>query len=96
MPVRNLIFRDQSFIEMKEDRNKEKNTVLEINTELKEAKLTFSKESSLIDQRTAQRQAESICKVGFLLKTGERIGKGSALDLKEVKEFDEKQIGRKK
>jgi len=47
------------------------------------AKLTFTSEAGLIARRTASRQAESICKSGFLLKSGERIGLGMTLEVLE-------------
>jgi hypothetical protein len=56
--------------------------VLEINDATKQATLTFKEGSSLITQRTAGRQARGICKAGFLLSAGYRIGKLCAL--KEV------------
>ena len=47
------------------------------------AKLSYSPESGLIVQRKASRQAESVCKSGFLLKSGERIGMGFKLEIVE-------------
>lgn len=47
------------------------------------AKLGFTAEAGLIARRTASRQAESICKSGFLLKSGERIGIGMRLEILE-------------
>jgi hypothetical protein len=56
---------------------------LEINEATKEAVLTFASGSSLIAQRTAGRQARGICKAGYLVKAGYRVG--VKCDLKEVK-----------
>ena len=47
------------------------------------AELTFSPGVGLITRRKASRQAESVCKSGFLMASGERIGIGSKLDVVE-------------
>ncbi|MFX0210830.1 MAG: hypothetical protein ACFFDT_32930 [Candidatus Hodarchaeota archaeon] len=57
--------------------------VLEIDEGTRIATLSFAEGSSLITQRTAGRQARGICKSGFLLKAGYRIGLNC--DLREVK-----------
>ena len=57
--------------------------MLEINEATKTATLTFSAGSGLITQRTAGRQARGICKSGFMVKAGYRIG--IKCDLSEVK-----------
>ncbi|MHA2245992.1 MAG: hypothetical protein ACXADY_13600 [Candidatus Hodarchaeales archaeon] len=74
-----LYFVDKEFREM--GGNEE--AVLEINDSTKTATLTFVPGTSLIAQRTAGRQARGICKSGFQLKAGYRIGK--LCDLQEVK-----------
>ncbi|MHA2227491.1 MAG: hypothetical protein ACXAC8_19900 [Candidatus Hodarchaeales archaeon] len=74
-----LYFVDKEFQEL--GGNEE--AVLEINDNAKTAVLTFSPGTSLIAQRTAGRQARGICKSGFLIKAGYRIGK--LCDLQEVK-----------
>jgi len=56
---------------------------LDINESTKTAVLTFSEGSSLITQRTSGRQARGICKSGFLVKAGYRVG--MKCDLSEVK-----------
>ncbi len=56
---------------------------LEINESTKTAVLTFAQGSSLITQRTAGRQARGICKAGYAVKAGYRIG--IKCDLQEVK-----------
>ena len=53
------------------------------------AKLSFSGEAGLITRRTASRQAESICKSGFLLKSGERVGTGMQLEVLEGDKLSE-------
>jgi hypothetical protein len=55
---------------------------LEINESAKTAVLKFVEGSSLITQRTAGRQARGICKAGFAVKAGYRIG--IKCDLQEV------------
>ncbi|MFX0183727.1 MAG: hypothetical protein ACFE95_11645 [Candidatus Hodarchaeota archaeon] len=57
--------------------------VLEINEGAKIATLIFSEGSGLILQRTAARQARGICKSGFMLKAGYRVGLNC--ELSEVK-----------
>lgn len=57
--------------------------VLEINEATRTAILYFSEGTGLITQRTAGRQARGICKSGFLLKSGWRVGQ--QCDLQEVK-----------
>ncbi|MFX1514974.1 MAG: hypothetical protein ACFFC6_01605 [Promethearchaeota archaeon] len=57
--------------------------VLEIDDGTKVATLSFTEGTGLITQRTAGRQARGICKSGFLLKAGYRIGQNC--DLREVK-----------
>ncbi|MFX0170402.1 MAG: hypothetical protein ACFE9L_00625 [Candidatus Hodarchaeota archaeon] len=59
--------------EFTEKGNKDE-AILEINEGAKTAILIFAEDSSLILQRTAARQARSICKSGFALKAGYRIG----------------------
>ncbi|OLS28768.1 MAG: hypothetical protein HeimC2_04980 [Candidatus Heimdallarchaeota archaeon LC_2] len=53
------------------------------------AKLTFSGEAGLISRRTASRQAENICRSGFLLKSGERVGNGMQLEIIEGDKLSE-------
>ncbi|WP_455463073.1 hypothetical protein [Candidatus Hodarchaeum mangrovi] len=57
--------------------------VLEINEANKTATLVLNEGTSLIAQRTAGRQARGICKSGFLLSAGYRIG--AECSLSEVK-----------
>ncbi len=89
MTIINLIFKDKTFNELKNKKPEKADVILEINTELKESTLTFPTKTTLVDRRTAQRQAESICKVGYLMKTGQRIGQGSKLEIKNSKDIDE-------
>lgn len=57
--------------------------VLEINEATRQAILTYTEGSSLITQRTAGRVARGICKSGYLVKAGYRVG--IKCDLQEVK-----------
>ena len=54
---------------------------LEINTEKKEAILTYKPECNFVDKKIAERQAQAICRAGFLMDSGERIGTGCKLTL---------------
>ncbi|MFX1246884.1 MAG: hypothetical protein ACFFB2_14835 [Promethearchaeota archaeon] len=57
--------------------------VLEIDESKQMATISFTEGTGLITQRTAGRQARGICKTGFLLKSGYRVGK--QCELKEIK-----------
>lgn len=48
------------------------------------ATLKFAQGVGLIARRTASRQAESICKSGFMLASGERVGIGAELEVLEA------------
>lgn len=89
MAIINLLFKEKIFKESMNKNIGRDDVILEINTELKEAILTIPAITSLIDRRIAQRQAESICKTGFLMKTGARIGQGCKLEIKSTKDLDE-------
>lgn len=89
MTIINFIFKDKIFNELKNKMPLKDDVILEINTELKDAILTFPIKTSLIDRRTAERQAGSICKIGYLMNTGQRIGQGSKLEIKNSKDIDE-------
>ncbi len=56
---------------------------LEINPDGKKgiAILKFAGEAGLITRRTASRQAESVCKSGFMMASGERVGIGTSLEV---------------
>ena len=74
-----LYYVDSEFIEI----GGNESATLEINESTKQAILTFVEGSSLIAQRTAGRQARGICKSGFAVKAGYRIG--LKCDLQEVR-----------
>lgn len=76
-----LSFIDGEFVEGEKKSGKILGT-LELDPSGK-AKLSFSPEANLIVRRTATRQAESVCRSGFLLKSGERVGTGHELEVVE-------------
>ncbi|MHA2276930.1 MAG: hypothetical protein ACXAC2_14250 [Candidatus Kariarchaeaceae archaeon] len=76
-----LIFKDRNFSEGREQTG---DAVLILDEATSTGKLEYSS-TSLILRRTARRQAESICKAGFLLSNGKRIGIGFKLESDEDK-----------
>ncbi|MHA1975776.1 MAG: hypothetical protein ACW98F_07210 [Candidatus Hodarchaeales archaeon] len=74
-----LYYVDGEFIEV----GGNESATLEINESTKQAVLTFIEGSSLIAQRTAGRQARGICRSGYAVKAGYRIG--LKCDLQEVR-----------
>ncbi len=76
-----LIFKDRNFSEGREQTG---DAVLILDEATSTGKLEYSS-TSLIICRTARRQAESICKSGFLLSNGKRIGLGFKLESDEEK-----------
>lgn len=81
-----LVFKNMSFTEGREETG---DAVLILDEATQSGKLDYSPETSLILRRTARRQAESICKSGFLLANGKRIGAGFAL-IDEEEKIDER------
>ena len=80
MTIIKLFFKDTEFLEEKKLLLPETElAILEINTETKEATLDFKPEIHFVDKKVAERQAQSICRTGFLLDSGERIGSGCNL-----------------
>lgn len=76
-----LIFKDRNFSEGREQTG---DAMLILDEATSTGKLEYSS-TSLIIRRTARRQAESICKSGFLLSNGKRIGLGFKLESDEDK-----------
>ena len=76
-----LIFKDRNFSEGREQTG---DAVLILDEATSTGKLEYSS-TSLILRRTARRQAESICKSGFMLSNGKRIGLGFKLESDEDK-----------
>lgn len=81
MSVIKLLYKDKIFVEPEKNDAAGAIAVLELNDETKNAILTFTPETSLIDRRTSERQAKGICKSGFLLQGGQRIGMGCNLEI---------------
>lgn len=77
-----LIFKNRNFSEGREETG---DAVLILEETTSTGKLEYSPDAGLIIRRTARRQAESICKSGFLLGTGKRIGMGFKLESDEDK-----------
>ena len=81
-----LVFVDKTF----KDPNREENIVealatLEIDEEGKSAVLVFSPLATMVDRLIAKRQAHAICRSGFLLANGKRIGMKCSLEIREDK-----------
>ncbi len=77
-----LVFKNRKFTEGREETGE---AVLNLDEATQTATLEYSPDAGLIIRRTARRQAESICKSGFLLATGKRIGSGFTLQSDEDK-----------
>lgn len=70
-----LAYKDKIFEETSEKTDtSDVNAILEIDDANQKATLTYSPDAGLIDKRTAQRQAQGICKTGFMLANGQRVG----------------------
>ncbi len=79
-----LYYIDGGFIEEARNIDKAMATIEIVGTGLGGVtKLSFSAGTGLILRRTASRQAESVTKSGFLLKSGERVGVGTRLEVIE-------------
>lgn len=77
-----LVFKNRTFSEGREENGE---AVLILDEATQSGKLEYSPEAGLIIRRTARRQAESICRTGYLLATGKRIGAGFTLQDDEEK-----------
>ena len=77
-----LVFKNGTFSEGREESG---DAVLVLDEITQTGKLEYSPDAGLILRRTARRQAESICRSGFLLATGKRIGVGFTLADEEEK-----------
>ena len=80
MKTINLFFVSSSFVESKYNVVGGEKAILEINLEKKIAILRYDPNINDIVKRTVERHARSICKQGFLLENGERIGTGYTLE----------------
>ena len=88
-----LVFKNRTFSEGREETG---DAVLILEESTQSGKLEYSPDAGLVLRRTARRQAEGICKTGFLLATGKRLGAGFSL-VDEEDKIDERllQIGHK-
>ncbi len=77
-----LVFKNRTFSEGREENGE---AVLILDEATQSGKIEYSPDAGLIIRRTARRQAESICRSGFLLATGKRIGQGFTLQEDEDK-----------
>ncbi len=75
-----LVFQNREFVESSAE---DAGIRVELDAGAKQVKLVLSRETGLIERRTAMRQAESIARSGFLLSNGERIGRGWKLVVDE-------------
>ena len=82
MQIKKLYFKDDKYIESIQKEIKGADAILEINDKTKEAILSFTRGSGLIAKRKAQREAENICRSGFVLNSRERVAKGYRLIVK--------------
>ena len=82
MAVTMLYFMEREFLESLKNIVSDEKAVLELDDDKKVSKLRFIPTTSIIDKKIAERLALSICRSGFLLQNGERIGSGFELDIK--------------
>lgn len=75
-----LVFKNGTFSEGREESG---DAVLILDEATQTGKLEYSGNIGLVLRRTARRQAESICKAGFLLGTGKRVGENFKLETDE-------------
>jgi hypothetical protein len=75
-----LVFKNLTF---SESREKSGDAILSLNEATQSATLEYSQGTGLVLRRTARRQADSICKSGFQLTNGKRIGAGFNLVVDE-------------
>ncbi len=81
-----LIFKNRTFSEGREETGE---ALLILDEATQSGKLDYSPDASLILRRTARRQAESICRSGYLLATGKRVGQGFTL-IEDENKIDER------
>jgi hypothetical protein len=82
-----LVFKEGNFHESKGTiKSGDYEAFLSIDEPELKTMLVYSREASLISKKTALRQANSICKSGYLLTNGRRIGAGCTLEQSEVSE----------
>ena len=74
-----LFFKDEEFVESADLGGEI--AVLEFDEFKKKAKLLFVPKVSMIERRKAERQAQSLMRIGYVQKSGKRIGVGYDLDI---------------
>ena len=82
MTIVELFYKDKEFIEPKKLVLGGESAKLEFDKDKIHAVLSFSPTINIIDKKIAERLAQSICKSGFLLESGERIGIGYTLEIR--------------
>ena len=83
MTLTKLFYRDEEFIETLETGMTGEKAVLELDDYKKTATLLFVPTASMVDKKIAQRQAQSICRIGYVLKSGIRIAVGYRFEVLE-------------
>ena len=74
-----LFFKDEKFVE-NADLGGEI-AVLEFDEYKKKARLLFVPKVSMIERRKAERQAQSLMRIGYVIRAGKRIGVGFDLEI---------------
>jgi hypothetical protein len=81
MAITRLFYRDEEYLEEnKLDLGGEKGALV-LDDQKKSATLYFEPKASIVDKRMAERYAQSICKIGYVLENGIRIGVGYKLEV---------------
>ena len=82
MGIIKLYYTDRIFVDSLQKVVKQEQAMLELNEEQMKAKLLFLPTISLVDKRTAERLAQNICKFGFVVENGSKVGVGYSLEIK--------------
>lgn len=80
MTITKLFYRDEEFIEELEPGMTGEKAVLELDDRNKKATLLFVPTASMVERKIAQRQAQSICRIGYVLKSGVRVAVGYSFE----------------
>ncbi len=75
-----LEYQDGTFVEAKQGSS---NIRLEVEKSAKKINVVLPQGTNLIERRTALRLADTIARSGYLLSTGERVGRGFELVIDE-------------
>ena len=79
-----LLYKEKIFVELNTNDLKDATAVLTLNDETKKATLIEFLETSLMDRRTSQRQANGICKIGLPLLSGMKRVVGTGCNLETI------------